>query len=108
MEHADQAQGHDRHAGHFSGDLMSLYVGAFAFEESLGLASPTGEDLPPEQIIGMLRRFVGSLPEDRFPQTRGAADLLFAGDTDDRFEFGLDLLVRGLATFATSDAGDAE
>ena len=24
-------------------DLMSLYVGAFAFEESLGLASPTGE-----------------------------------------------------------------
>lgn len=87
----------DRAIAYF-GDLASLYVGAYAFEESLGLASPTGEDVPPEEILRMLRDYVASLPADRFPHTVGAIDLLFAGDADERFEFGLDLLVRGLAT----------
>jgi len=82
------------------GDLFGLYVGAFAFEESLPLASPTGEDLAPEQVVQMFTEYLRSLPEDRFPHTRAAADLLFAGDRDERFEFGLDLLLRGLATYA--------
>jgi AcrR family transcriptional regulator len=84
----------------YVGDFVGLYVGAFAFEESLGVASPTGEDLSPEQVVEMLKGFVASLPEDRFPQTRAAADILFGGDLDERFEFGLDLMIRGLETFA--------
>jgi AcrR family transcriptional regulator len=84
----------------YLGDLMGLYVGAYAFEESLGLASPTGEDLPPEEIVGMFRDYVESLPEDRFPNTRAAAALLFSGDADERFEFGMDVIVRGVETFA--------
>ena len=84
----------------YLGDLLGLYVGAFAFEESLGLASPTGEDLPPEQIVQMFREYVQSLPADRFPHTRSAVDLLFGGDQDERFEFGLDVIVRGVQTFA--------
>ncbi len=47
----------------------------------------------------MFREYVRSLPEDRFPHTRGAADLLFSGDADERFEFGIDVIVRGVATF---------
>jgi TetR/AcrR family tetracycline transcriptional repressor len=78
-------------------DLMSLYVGAYAFEESLGLASPTGEDLPPEQVIEMIRGYFASLPPERFPNTLRIVDQLFAGDLDERFEFGLDVLVKGLA-----------
>jgi TetR/AcrR family tetracycline transcriptional repressor len=85
----------------FLGDLMGLYVGAYAFEESLGLASPTGEDLPPEEIVKMLRDYVESLPEERFPNTRGAADLLFSGDRDQRFEFGMDTIIRGLESYTT-------
>ncbi len=81
------------------GDLFGLYVGAYAFEESLPLASPTGEELPPNEIVDMFREYVRSLPEDRFPHTRGAADLLFSGDADERFEFGMDVIVRGVATF---------
>ena len=88
------------------GDIAGLYVGAYAFEESLGLASPTGEDLPPEQIVGMLKEWTGSLPEDRFPITRSVVDLLFAGSPDERFEFGLDLLVRGLESLATTPRPD--
>jgi hypothetical protein len=85
----------------YLGDLFGLYVGAYAFEESLGLSSPTGEDLPADQILEMFRGYVLSLPEDRFPHTRAAADLLFAGGPDERFEFGIDLMLRGLETYAS-------
>ena len=78
-------------------DLMSLYVGAFVFEESLGLASPTGEDLPPEQVVDMIGAYFRSLPAERFPNTFAVLEHLMAGEVDERFEFGLDVLVRGLA-----------
>jgi AcrR family transcriptional regulator len=85
----------------YYGDLAGLYVGAYTFEESLGLASPTGEDLSPEEIVAMLREYLASLPEDAFPATRGAAELLFSGDADERFEFGIDLMILGLETYAS-------
>jgi AcrR family transcriptional regulator len=87
----------------YVGDLLGLYVGAYAFEETLGLASPTGEDLPPEQIVAMIRDYLLSLPIDRFPHTVAAVDMLMGGPPEARFEFGLDVIVRGLATF-TEDA----
>jgi hypothetical protein len=63
----------------------------------MGLASPTGEDLPPDQVIGMIKGYFASLPPERFPNTLAILDQLFGGGFDDRFEFGLDVLVRGLA-----------
>ncbi len=84
----------------YIGDIAGLYVGAFCFEESLGYASPTGEDLPPEQIVQMLRDYMLSLPSDRFPRTLAALDLLFAFNPEERFEFGLDLLIAGLESYA--------
>jgi AcrR family transcriptional regulator len=78
-------------------DLFSLYIGASAYEESLGLASPTGEELPPDQVIGMIKGYFESLPPERFPHTLAMVDRLFEGDVDERFEFGLEVLVRGLA-----------
>jgi len=84
----------------YLGDLGGLYVGAFAYEESLPLPSPTGEDLPPEQVVEMFRAYVLSLPEERFPKTRASVDLIFSWDVEDRFEFGIELLLRGLATYA--------
>jgi TetR/AcrR family transcriptional regulator, tetracycline repressor protein len=84
----------------YLGDLLALYVGAYAFEESLGVASPTGEPLPPEQIVAMLRAYLLSLPADRFPHTHRAIGDLFAGDPDQRFELGLDVILRGIGTYA--------
>jgi hypothetical protein len=93
------------------GDLASLYVGAFAFQESLGLASPTGEALPPAQILAPCRGHLLSLPADRFLHVHRAIDDILGGDADQRFAFGLELMLRGLASYAspgTGMAGDAD
>jgi hypothetical protein len=84
----------------YLGDLASLYVGAYALEESLGPASPTGEALPPEQVAAMFRDYLLSLPADRFPHVHRAAGHLFGGDADERFEFGMDVLVKGIEAYA--------
>jgi TetR/AcrR family transcriptional regulator, tetracycline repressor protein len=89
----------------YLGDLFGLYVGAFTFEESLGASSLDTSGVPPEQFLEMVKDYMRSLPEDRFPYTRQAADLIFAGDRDDRFLFGVDLMIRGLRTYATGPAG---
>ena len=76
-------------------DMFALYVGGFAFEESM--RAPAGEETAsPEQ----LRQYFGSLPPDRFPTLVGLADDLTAGDSDERFEFAIELLVRGLEAMA--------
>lgn len=91
----------DRVVSH-AGDILALYLGAYAFEESLGLASPMGAQVPPEEVAGMIGGYFASLPPDRFPHLVALAHSgdLMSGDPDERFEFGLDLLVRGLAAHA--------
>jgi AcrR family transcriptional regulator len=84
----------------YAGDLLALYVGAVQFEQGLGLASPTGEELPPEQIVGMLREYLLALPDDQYPNTRRAAGLLLNTDEDARFAFGVETIIRGLASYA--------
>jgi AcrR family transcriptional regulator len=81
-------------------DMFGLYVGAFTFEESLGLASPTGENLPPGDIIAMFRDYMTSLPEADFPHLQRASEHLFDTDIDARFAFGIDIILRGLRTYA--------
>jgi AcrR family transcriptional regulator len=88
------------HAIAYVGDFAGLYVGAYCFEESLGYSSPTGEDLPPEQVVQMMKDYIVSLPAERFPRTIRAVDLLLAFNPEERFEFGLDLLIAGLEKYA--------
>jgi len=87
------------------GDLMGLYIGAYAYEESLGFNSPDGEDRPPHEIVAMIHDYFASLPPERFPNTVALADQLVAGDRDARFEFGLDVIVRGLASYVGGPEG---
>jgi AcrR family transcriptional regulator len=91
------ASGLPPHVVAYAADMFALYVGAFAYEESLsheGQASP-------EQIGEYFR----SLPPDQFPTLNRLADELVAGDVDARFEFAIELLVRGLEAMAT-DSGE--
>jgi TetR/AcrR family transcriptional regulator, tetracycline repressor protein len=83
----------------YIGDFAGLYVGAYCFEESLGVSSPSGEDLPPEQIVQMFRDYMASLPADQFPHTLSALDLIFEFNPEERFQFGIDLLLRGLESY---------
>lgn len=85
----------------YVGDFMGLYLGAYAFEESLGLISPTGEDMDPREVVRMLREYTLSLPAERFPRTHAAVDVIFGGTPEERFDFALDLVIRGLETYAS-------
>jgi AcrR family transcriptional regulator len=82
----------------FAADILPLYATATAYEESLYAA----KDLPDEgaQYVAELRRYFGALPVDRFPHIVALAEPLTAGEGDARFEFGLDALVRGIASMS--------
>jgi hypothetical protein len=83
----------------YAGDLFGLYLGAMAYEESLGVPSPAGESLSPEQFVGMVRGYFASMPEDRFPNVHATLDELFGGGPDERYELGLDVILRGIASY---------
>jgi len=85
-------------------DVAALYVGAYCFEESLGLLSPTGEDIAPEALAQMMKDYMRALPADRFPRTLAALDLLFSFNPEERFEFGLDLLISGLERYGSASS----
>jgi hypothetical protein len=63
------------------------------------LPSPTGQDLSPDQLVAMFRSYYESLPADQFPNVHATLDELFSGGPDERFELGLDVLIRGLASY---------
>src|SRR4051812_43350349 len=77
-------------------DMFALYVGAFAFEESL-----KPEQFNPQQFGDYLK----SLPPEQFPTLTRLADQLVAGGADERFEFALELLVSGLEAMALRERG---
>ena len=76
-------------------DLFALYVGGFAFEESMGSQ---------QADTGQLAEYFRSLPAEEFPTLVALADDLVAGDNDERFEFALELLIRGLEAMANDEA----
>jgi AcrR family transcriptional regulator len=78
----------------FVGDLGSLYVGAYAYEQDVGPLAGQEQD-----FLGQFTAWLRSLPADRFPNTLALAGELTAGSGDDRFAWGLDVLVRGLASY---------
>lgn len=80
-------------------DLIPLYVTAVAFEETVQRSWEwTEEDV--EGFLADLRKYFATLPTDRFPLTVALAGELTAGTgADDRFEFGLQVIVAGIASF---------
>ncbi|WP_328604713.1 TetR/AcrR family transcriptional regulator [Amycolatopsis sp. NBC_00345] len=81
----------------WASDAAFLYVSAHSFEASLR-QSP-GEDGDGKAIdkAEIVERFK-MLPESRFPNTVAYARELTHGDEHDRFDFTLELLLRGLTT----------
>jgi AcrR family transcriptional regulator len=81
-------------------DILALYATASSYEESLE-TFPKDDPEWSEQFHAELKGFFGSLPADRFPHLVALAEPLTSGDGDHRFEFGLDLLIRGIASTVT-------
>jgi TetR/AcrR family tetracycline transcriptional repressor len=80
----------------YAADMFALFVGAFAFEESLQ-----------QQVPEELGAYFASLPPEQFPTLARLADDLTAGSTDERFEFAIELLVRGLEAMS-GERGDED
>ena len=95
------ASGVSRRVAALSVDILALYFTATAFEESLEDYAPD-DDAAPTAFHQELRQFFEGLPPDRFPHLVDMAGPITTGDRDERFEFGLDLLVRGIASTAVS------
>jgi AcrR family transcriptional regulator len=81
----------------YAGDLIGLLISATAYEESL--FAETGLNM--EEFVSYveeLRAYLEALPADRFPHMVALAGPLthFDPGTDSRFEFMLDVVVRGL------------
>jgi len=87
-----------------AGDIIYLYIGAFSFEECVGMAVPS-DDASARDFIGELRDYFASLPADRFPNMSELAVALTTGGRDERFEFGLDVLLDGLVAQSQREAG---
>ena len=52
-----------------------------------------------QEFVGQFAAWMRSLPADRFPNTVALSQELVAGDGDQRFEWGMNVIIRGLATY---------
>ena len=78
-------------------DLLPLYAVATAYEQSLFNERTSTEE--GARYCEEVDAYFAALPPDRFPHMAALAPELGQGDPGERFEFGLDVLVAGLAAY---------
>ncbi|GAA4677451.1 TetR family transcriptional regulator ActII [Pseudonocardia yuanmonensis] len=88
-------------------DVVGLYVSASAVEGAMraqreeGRLDARGRYIQGEDQARQLQEYFAALPADRFPTFVALLPHLTTGTDDERFRFGLDLLVGGLTGLAT-------
>jgi AcrR family transcriptional regulator len=100
-----RAHGMPDHVAAYAGDLIGQYIVASAIEDYMW--RERYPEATPEQVAEAMSEvgdYLESLPPERFPNVTSLARVMVGqGDGDsprfDRFELGLDILVRGLTTF---------
>lgn len=89
-------------------DRLFLYIVADAYENSLHMQNlQDGTSIREyfDDFVTQLTDYYSKLPADRFPNIRANAKILTTGTGDERFEFGLDMLVDGLARYVDRPGG---
>ncbi|MFB7615191.1 TetR/AcrR family transcriptional regulator C-terminal domain-containing protein [Kitasatospora sp. NPDC056181] len=89
-----RAGGLDEQTAAYGVDLLGLYTTATTFEASTRSAHTEADA---EAYTGRVREYFGTIPADRYPMITSMAAALTRNVGDERFEFGLDILVAGLA-----------
>jgi hypothetical protein len=84
----------------YVGDLAGLYVGATAYE--MDVAPLAGHE---KEFLDQFATWIKTLPVDRFPNTVALAETAVAGSADERFEWGMDVIIRGLASYLVTPPG---
>jgi AcrR family transcriptional regulator len=84
-------------------DRFALYVAADAYEGSLYENRQQASGLSREEFITRymagVAEFYQNLPKNQFPTLTAHVGSLMGGDGDARFDFGLEMLIRSLATY---------
>jgi len=82
-------------------DVVGMFVTANAVEDAV-TADLARKGRDPQEYYDQVHRYFAGLPADRFPITAMLVPQLMTGTGDERFRFGLELLVGGLAALATA------
>jgi AcrR family transcriptional regulator len=98
----------DQHCAWFA-DVSALYVASVAVEEDIWRERYRGQDADektaPEHDedaeVNQVREIFERLPAEHFPLLSSMATTMTTGSADERFAFGVDLLVGGLKMMAT-------
>jgi AcrR family transcriptional regulator len=84
-------------------DILSLYIGADVYEGwLLQQRFDDGSGRDPEalgqELVNEVTASFAELPPDRFPYLTANLPVLMVGSSDDRFGFGIDMLIAGFAS----------
>jgi hypothetical protein len=81
--------------------MISTFVDGFALEESMweSRRRESGEGSWTE-MRETLEQYFKDLPPERFPHLVALSDSMFDSSNDDRFDLGIEIIIRGLASFA--------
>ncbi len=90
-----------------AGDLISTYIDGFVLEEGMwqdraaqqggdasSLARPDWREMADE-----MQNYFATLPEADFPHLRALSGLMVTDSSDERFDIGLQIILRGLASY---------
>lgn len=84
-------------------DVGSLFVGAIAVEEYIWASrGDAGGFADHQEVDEELSRHFRDLPQERFPLLSSLAGVLTAGSPEDRFEFGLEMMISGLRAMSAA------
>src|SRR5919107_519047 len=95
-----KAGGASDQAAAYAGDLLSLYVTAIAYEQSLYRKLYSDPDHEEREVERLAERFA-TLDAERFPTMAALAPAMTRGDGHERFELGLDVIINGLLATPT-------
>lgn len=90
------------HVAGYVGDLLGSYMVSAVIEEDMWASRfPGATSADVARQMGEVRDYLASLPVDRFPHLVALASEIVSPDEDgdDRFELGLEIIVRGIASY---------
>jgi AcrR family transcriptional regulator len=82
-------------AAAYAADLLSMYVTATAYEQSLYAQLYSDPEHEQREVLRIAERFAAISPE-RFPTIAALRHQLTTGDGEERFSLGLDVIINGL------------
>jgi AcrR family transcriptional regulator len=92
-------------------DLISTYIDGFVLEEGMwqdraaqqntDTSSPARPDW--REMAGEMQNYFAALPAADFPHLRALAGVMVTDSSDERFDIGLEIILRGLASYLPTD-----